>query len=68
MLAIKRIEKIRNEETRARAGVVKISQKIKEARLRWLDHVTRKTEEDVVKRTWKMEVGGHRKMGTPKLR
>ena len=28
----------------------------------------RKTEEDVVMRTWKMEVGGHRKIGRPKLR
>ena len=28
----------------------------------------RKTEEDVVVRTWKMEVGGHRKTGRPKLR
>ena len=28
----------------------------------------RKTEEDVVMRTWKMEVGGHRKIGRPKVR
>ena len=28
----------------------------------------RKTEEDVVMRTWKMKVGGHRKIGRPKLR
>ncbi len=28
----------------------------------------RKTEEDVVMRTWKMEVGGHRKIGRPKLK
>ena len=27
-----------------------------------------KTEENVVMRTWKMEVGGHRKIGRPKLR
>ena len=30
-----------------------ISEKIREARLRWLGHVTRKTEEDVVMRRWK---------------
>ena len=42
--------------------------KIREASLRWLRHVERKTEEDVVMRTWKMEVVGHRKIGRPKLR
>ena len=45
-----------------------ISEKIREARLRWLGHVKRKTEEDVVMRTCKMAVGGHRKIGRPKLR
>ena len=40
-----------------------ISEKIREASWRWLGHVERKTEEDVVMRTWKMEVGGHRKIG-----
>ena len=51
MMGIKRIEKIRNKEIRARAGVANISEKIREARLRWLGHVERKTEEDVVMRT-----------------
>ena len=32
-------------------------EKIRQARLIWLGHVGRKTEEDVVMRTWKMEVG-----------
>ncbi len=53
MMGIKRTEKIRNEEIRARAGVANISETIREARLRWLGHVERKTEEDVVMRTWK---------------
>ena len=65
---LKRIEKISKEEMSARAGVANISQKIRETRLRWLGHVKRKTEEDVVMRTWKMEVGGHRKIGRAKLR
>ena len=52
-MGIKRIEKIRNEEIRARAGVANICEKIREARLRWLGHVERKTEEDVVMRRWK---------------
>ena len=40
---------------------------IRRARLRWLGHVERKTE-DVIMQLWKMEVGGHRKIGRPKLR
>ena len=64
MMGIERIEKIRNEEIRARAGVANISEKIREARLRWLGHVERKTEEDE-----NMEDGSvHRKIGRPKLR
>ena len=58
MMGIKRIEKIWNEEIRARTGVANISQKIREARQGRLGHAARKTEEDVVMRTWKMEVGG----------
>ena len=53
VMGIKRIEKIRNEEIRATAGVANISENIREARLIWLGHVERKTEEDVVMRTWK---------------
>ena len=44
----KRIDKIKNEEIRARAAVVNITEKIREARLIWLGQVERKTEEDVV--------------------
>ena len=60
---IKGMENIRNEEIRARVGVANIGENIREARLRWLGHVERKNEEDVVMRTWKMEVGGHRNLG-----
>ena len=52
-MGIKRIEKIRTEEIRAREGVANISEKIREAKLRWLGHVERKTEDDVVMRRWK---------------
>ena len=34
----------------------------------WLGHMGRKTEEYVVMRTWKMEVGGHRHKGRRKRR
>ena len=43
--------KIRIEEIRARARVANISETIREARLRWLGHVERNIEEDVVMRT-----------------
>ena len=56
MMGMKRIEKIRNEEIRSRAGATKINARIGEARLRWLGHVERKTQEDVVMRTWKTEM------------
>ena len=47
-----------------------ISEKIIEVRLIMLSVVARKTEEDVVTRTWKMEVGGHQHtyVEIPKLR
>ena len=44
MMGIKWIEQSRNEEIRARAGAANISEKIREATLRWLGHVERKTE------------------------
>ena len=37
-------------------GVANISEEIIEARLRRLSQIDRKTDEDVVMRTWKMEV------------
>ena len=43
-----------NEEIWAREGVTNVSRKIREARLKWLGHVERKTEEDVVMKTWKL--------------
>ena len=45
---IRRIAKIRTEEIRTRAGAANIIEKIREARLRWLGYVERKTEEDDV--------------------
>ena len=48
---MKRIEKIRIDEIRANIG-----EKIGEARLRWLGHVERNNEGDVVMMTWNTEV------------
>ena len=69
MMGIKRIEKIRTEEIRAKAGVANISEKIREAGLKRLGHEERMTEDDVViVRTRKMEVSGYQNIGRPKLK
>ena len=67
-MGLKRIEKIRNEEIIPMAGVGNISEKLREARLRWLGYVEENAEYDVVMRTWTMGVDEHRKIGRPKLR
>ena len=56
MMNIKSVEKIRNEEVRAMAGVTDVSEIIRVARQRWIGHVERKTEEDVVMITREMGV------------
>ena len=55
-MGIKRIEKIRTEEIRVRAGATNISEKNQRSES---EMVERKREEDVVKRKGKMEVSGH---------
>ena len=66
MVGIKRIEKIRNEEIRAMAGVANISQKIRKARLRllcmWIERLKKMCSNE------NMEMGEHQKIGRPKLR
>ena len=57
------------KKIRAIADVASIRDYIRqEEKLRSLGLAERKTEEDVVMKTRKMEVGGHRKIGRPKLR
>ena len=48
MMGIKRIEIIRTDGIRARTGVANISEETREARLRWLGHVERPTDGEVV--------------------
>ena len=63
------IEKIMNEEIRGMTDTANTSEQISEARVGWLGrHVERKSEEGAVMRTWKVEVGGQRNIGIPKLR
>ena len=54
MTGIKRIEKIRTEEVRARAGVADTMENFREATVRWLEHVERTTEGNTAMRTWKL--------------
>ena len=61
-------ERLRNEEIRKLAGVVCITEKIKEARLRWYGHVVRSNEECAIKKVWKEPVRGKRSRGRQKLR
>ena len=68
MTGIKRIEKIRNEEIRARAGVANISEKTRDARHGIVRPRGEKDGRIIVTRTWTMEVGGHRNIGRPKLK
>ena len=42
-MGIKKIDQIRTEEIRTRAGMTNISKKMREAGLTWLGHVERKT-------------------------
>ena len=55
-MVIKKIEKIRNDEIRARAGVANIREKIRK-RDWWLGHDERKTVEDIVGPNENMENG-----------
>ena len=56
-----REDRIRNEEVRSRTGVVKLGQKLRETRLRWLGHITRREEPYVGRRMRNLVVGRRRR-------
>ena len=60
--------KIRNEEIRRRCEVVDIIEKVREARLRWHNHVERKDAAKTVRSIMEMEIKGNRGRGRPKKR
>jgi hypothetical protein len=62
-----RIDRIRNEVFRERFGVAKISNKIKEGRLRWFGHVKRRRTTAPVRAVEACVVEGRRNRGRPKL-
>ncbi|KAK6729209.1 hypothetical protein RB195_006324 [Necator americanus] len=61
-------EKVSNDTVRSIFGVVSITEKMKEARLRWFGHVLRREEDSVAKTTLKLDVSGVRPRGRPKIR
>ncbi|KAK6748663.1 hypothetical protein RB195_001338 [Necator americanus] len=62
-------EKVSNDTVRSIFGVVPITEKMKEARLRWFGHVLRREEDSVAKKTaLKLDVSGVRPRGRPKIR
>ena len=66
-LGVTRRNRIRNEEVRRRLKVEKLSDKLREARLRWFGHVMRREETYVGKRVMEIVVG-KRKRGRPRRR
>ena len=58
----------RNDDIRRIIGVACITDKIREARLRWYGHVQRREEDDCVKRILEANVGGQRSRGRQRKR
>jgi len=56
-------DKKRNDDIRRIFGVACITDKVREARLRWFGHVQRREEEDCVKRILEADVRGQRSRG-----
>ena len=65
---ITRVDRVRNDHVRGTMKVGRISDKIKETRLRWYGNVMRRDNEYVGKRMLRLEILGKRKRGRPKRR
>ena len=61
-------DKKRNDDIRRILGVACITDKVREARLRWLGHVQRRKEEDCVRRILEADVHGQRSRGRQRKR
>jgi len=57
----------RTDDIRKSLGIDSIGSLITRARLRWFDHMHRKTEDDWVKRITRLEVDGRRPPGRPQI-
>ncbi len=67
-LGVTRLDKIRNERIRGTAHTEKISDKLRESRLRWYGHMIRREEDHVGKRMLEMKPPGKRRRGRPARR
>ncbi|XP_064120190.1 uncharacterized protein LOC135224796 [Macrobrachium nipponense] len=67
IMRISLLERLENDEIR-RAGLVKITEMIRKARLRWYGHVLRMDDEEGVKRAWEEPVRGRISRGRQRIR
>lgn len=65
---VTRFDHVPNDDTRNRYGVAPITDKMREARLRWYGHVLRAADETIAKIGLNVEVDGKRPKGRPKQR
>ena len=65
-MGVTRKDKIRNEHIRSIVKVERLGMKMREGRLRWYGHVTRRDQEYVGRKTMEMELPGKRRRGRPK--
>ncbi|KIH65833.1 hypothetical protein ANCDUO_03844 [Ancylostoma duodenale] len=63
---ITRLDHICNEDIRQRFGVAPMTDKLREARLRWFSHVIRADSDSVCKTGFNLDVAGKRPKGRPK--
>ena len=68
MMGISLLERLENDEIRRMAGIVKITEVIREARLRWCGHVLRMDDGEGVKKAWDEPVRGRRSRGRQRIR
>ncbi|VDO64986.1 unnamed protein product [Heligmosomoides polygyrus] len=59
MVGVTRMDRIRNDAIRQKFGVAPIAYEMREARLRWHDHVLRGKEDSIRKIGLNFEVGVH---------
>uniref|UniRef100_A0A7N6BLF9 Cell adhesion molecule L1-like b n=1 Tax=Anabas testudineus TaxID=64144 RepID=A0A7N6BLF9_ANATE len=67
-LGVTRLDRIRNKHIRGTAHVACVSNKVREARLRWFGHVQRRHSECIGRRMLEMELPDRRARGRPRRR